>query len=176
VCGQSLGASLTLRYGLNHPKHIIAQAFTSSRSALGENPSEEVMKRMARRLEEGGRKALEEFPLHPSKSPHLKPEVKKALIDDVNLINLRGFSYTLQYTIPQCSVYKIIHENQIPTLLIAGKFDKLFAPLLPFAEKTIPNLEVLVFDGGHAVNIDAAEHFNEVVHNFFSRFLGGVRD
>ena len=172
VCGQSLGASLTLRYGLNHPKHIIAQVFTNSRSALSENPPEEVMKGVAKRLEEDGRKVLDEFPLHPSKNRHFKPEIKKALLDDVNLINVRGLSYTLQYMVTRCSVYKMIHENQIPTLLIVGKFDKQFAPLLAFAEKTIPKLEVLVYDGGHAVNIDAAEHFNEAVQNFISRFLG----
>jgi pimeloyl-ACP methyl ester carboxylesterase len=68
--------------------------------------------------------------------------------------------------VTRCSVYKIIHENQIRTLLIVCKFDKQFAPLLPFAEKTIPNLEVLVYDGGHAVNIDAADHFNQAVQNF----------
>jgi pimeloyl-ACP methyl ester carboxylesterase len=104
--------------------------------------------------------------LHPSKNSRLKPEIKKALLDDMNLINVRGLSYTLQYMITRCSVYKIIHENQVPTLLIVGKFDKQFTPLLPFAEKTIPNLQVLVCEAGHAVNIDAADYFNEVVQNF----------
>jgi pimeloyl-ACP methyl ester carboxylesterase len=172
VCGQSLGASLTLRYGLNHPGHITAQVFTNSRSALSENLPEEVMKGVAKRLEEEGRKVLDEFPLHPSKNRHLKPEIRRALLDDMNLINLRGLSYNLQYMVTRCSVYKMIRENQIPTLLIVGKFDKQFAPLLAFAEKTIPNLEVLVCDGGHAVNIDAAEHFNQAVQNFISRFIG----
>lgn len=166
VCGQSLGASLTLRYSLNHPEHIIAQVFTNSRSALSENLPEEAMKGVAKRLEEEGRKVLDEFPLHPSKNHRLKPEIKKALVDDVNLINVRGLSYTLQYMVTRCSVYEIIHENQVRTLLIVGKFDKQFAPLLPFAEKTIPNLEVLVYEGGHAVNIDAADHFNKAVQNF----------
>jgi pimeloyl-ACP methyl ester carboxylesterase len=166
VCGQSLGASLTLRYGLNHPEHIIAQVFTNSRSALSENLPEEAMKGAAKRLEEEGRKVLDEFPLHPSKNQRLKPEIKKALLEDVNLINVRGLSLTLQYMVTRCSVYKIIHENKIRTLLIVGKFDKQFTPLLPFAEKTIPNLEVLVYEAGHAVNIDAADQFNQAVQNF----------
>jgi pimeloyl-ACP methyl ester carboxylesterase len=170
VCGQSLGASLTLRYGLNRPEHIIAQVFTNSRSALSENLPEDAMKAVAKRLEEEGRKVLDEFPLHPSKNRHLQPEIREALLDDMNLINLRGLSYNLQYMVPQCSVCKMIHENRIPTLLIVGKFDKQFAPLLAFAKKTIPNLEVLVYDGGHAVNIDAAEHFNQAVQDFISRF------
>jgi 2-succinyl-6-hydroxy-2,4-cyclohexadiene-1-carboxylate synthase len=171
VCGQSLGASLTLRYGLYHPENITAQIFTNSRSAFSENPSVDMMKGVAKRLEKDGRKLLDAFPVHPSKNRHFKPEIKKALLEDVNLINLRGLSYNLQYMVTQCSVYKTIHENQVPTLLIVGKFDKQFAPLLAFAEKTMPHLEVLVFDGGHAVNIDAAEHFNKAVQNFITRFL-----
>ena len=30
VCGQSLGAALTLRYALRHPERVIAQVFTNS--------------------------------------------------------------------------------------------------------------------------------------------------
>ena len=174
VCGQSLGAALTLRYGLDHPEHIIAQVFTNSRSALAENRPEEPMKMVAKRLEEGGRKVLEVWPLHPSQNRHLNFEIKKALIDDLNLINLRGLSNTLQYLVTRCSVHKMIHKNQVPTLLIVGKLDKHFAPLISFAEKTIPNLEIRVCDGGHAVNIDAAEQFNEAIHDFMSLFLGGT--
>ena len=173
VCGQSLGASLTLRYGLSYPEHIIAQVFTNSRSALAENLPEEMMKKVAKRLEEGGRKVLEEFPLHPSRNRRLNFKIKKALIDDLNLINLQGLSYNLQYLVTRCSVHKMIHENRVPTLLIVGKFDKQFAPLVSFAEKTIPNLKILVCEGGHAVNIDAAKQFNEAVRDFMSLFLGG---
>ena len=34
VCGQSLGAALTLRYSLDHPDRVTAQVFTNSNSAL----------------------------------------------------------------------------------------------------------------------------------------------
>ena len=36
VCGQSLGAALTLRYALDHPEHLLAQIFTNSTSALAD--------------------------------------------------------------------------------------------------------------------------------------------
>ncbi len=171
VCGQSLGASLTLRYSLNHPKHIIAQIFTNSRSALSENTSEDTMKIVVKSIDEKGRKALDNFPLHPAKSKHLKPEIKKALVEDVDLINLRGISNTMLYMVTRCSVCNIIHKNQVPTLLVVGKFDKQFAHLVKYAEKTIAKLEVKVFEGGHAVNIDAAEQFNNALQNFILRCL-----
>ena len=36
ICGQSLGASLTLRYVLTHPRRAIAHVFTNTNSALAE--------------------------------------------------------------------------------------------------------------------------------------------
>ncbi|MBW1644152.1 MAG: alpha/beta hydrolase, partial [Deltaproteobacteria bacterium] len=33
ICGQSLGAALSLRYALNYPEHVTAQVFTNSRSS-----------------------------------------------------------------------------------------------------------------------------------------------
>lgn len=171
LCGQSLGASLTLRYGLYHPEHTIAQIFTNSRSALSDNPPEDMMKMLAKRLEEEGSSVLDNFPLHPSKSRHLKPEIKDALVEDVNLINVQGFSRMMMYMVTKCSVRTIIDKNHIPTLLIVGRFDKQFESLLEFAETTIPQLEVLVLDGGHAVNIDAPEEFNRATEEYISRFI-----
>lgn len=170
VCGQSLGASLTLRYALKHPEYIIAQIFTNSRSALSENPSKDTMEMVVKNIEKEGREALNNFPLHPSKSGRLKPDIRKALIEDVDLINLKGFSNTLLHMLTKCSVYKIIHKNKIPTLLVAGKFDKEFSLLAEFAQKTIPKIEVKILEGGHAVNIDAAEQFNNAVKSFILRF------
>ena len=170
LCGQSLGASLTLRYGLYHPERIVSQIFTNSRSALSENPPAETMKMVATRLEAEGPKLLDDFPLHPSKSRHLAPGIKKALIDDVKCINIRGFANTMRYMVTNCSVREIIGGNQVPTLLIAGRFDKRFADLRDFAETHIPLVEVLLLDGGHAVNIDVPEAFNAAVEAFISRF------
>jgi pimeloyl-ACP methyl ester carboxylesterase len=170
VCGQSLGASLTLRYAIDHPERIIAQIFTNSRSAMSDESRGEAMKMLAQRIQEEGRQVIDTLPLHPSRSRHLKPEIKKALIEDAKKIDLQGFSYTGLYTITNCSVRNILFKNKIPTLLIVGPRDKQFAPFREFAEKTMPQLEVLVLDGGHAVNIDAAEQFNQAVLDFVSRF------
>ena len=171
LCGQSLGASLTLRYGLTHPESIVAQIFTNSRSALSENQTEEMMKTMAERLEKEGPGLLEHFPLNPARSRHLDPDTKKALIRDMALIDLRGFAHILVQLVTKCSVSRIIQGNTVPTLLIVGRFDKQFEPLIEFAGENIPNLEMKVFDGGHAVNIDASDSFNQAVKEFIERFL-----
>ncbi|MBU4315677.1 MAG: alpha/beta hydrolase [Proteobacteria bacterium] len=171
VCGQSLGASLTLRYGLMHPERIPAQIFTNSRSAFSETSSEGRTSALVKVLEKEGWPALERLPVHPAKSRYLSPSIKKALIEDINLIDLQGFANTLKFLSPKSSVKAMIHENTVPTLMVTGKFDKAFIPLGEFAKQNMPHLEAVVLDGGHAVNIDAAFEFNEAVKAFIEKPL-----
>jgi pimeloyl-ACP methyl ester carboxylesterase len=175
VCGQSLGAALTIGYSLVHPERITAQIFTNSLSALSdtrENQDSENMEKLVRLMLQGGRGVLDRFPLNPSKSRFLDPEIKKALIKDIDLIDLEGFANNLIHLIPRCSVRNQLHKITVPTLLIAGKYDKQFSPLISIALKNIPDLELIEFDGGHAVNIDVADQFNHAIHEFISHCSG----
>jgi pimeloyl-ACP methyl ester carboxylesterase len=174
ICGQSLGAALTLNYALNYPEQIAAHIFTNSRSALTDESMHDTMEFVARLIEEKGQEVIDDFPLHPAKNRRLPPEIKSALVDDVNLVDIQGFSSTCLYTVAGSSLRHLIHQNVVPTLLIAGKFDRQFAPVLDFVKTDFPNLELLVLDGGHAVNLDASDQFNEAVKEFTGRF--GIRD
>jgi len=166
VCGQSLGAALTLRYSLLHPGRITAQIFTNSRSALSDPGENENMEGLVKLMLEGGRGSLDRFPLNPSRGRFLDPEIKNALVDDIDLIDMEGFANNLLHLIPRCSVRNLLREINVPTLLVAGKFDEQFSQLMPIAMENIPALEFIELDGGHAVNIDAADRFNEAVREF----------
>jgi len=173
VCGQSLGAALTLRYSLLHPERITAQIFTNSRSALSDAGEYENREELVRSMLAAGRGALDRFPINPSRNRFLDPEIKKALVDDIVLIDMEGFANNLLHLIPRCSVRNHIREISIPTLLIAGKFDKQFSPLVPIAMENIPALEFIELDGGHAVNIDEADRFNKAIREFIlHRYTG----
>ena len=124
ICGQSLGAALTLNYALNHPEQIAAHIFTNSRSALTDESMDETMEFVAGLIEEKGREVIDNFPLHPSKNKRLPPEIKSALIEDADLVDINGFSNTCMYTVAGSSLRHLIHQNIVPTLLIAGKFDR----------------------------------------------------
>jgi pimeloyl-ACP methyl ester carboxylesterase len=67
-------------------------------------------------------------------------------------------------------VRNLIQDNHVPTLLLVGRHDQSFSSLITFIEETMPNLEMKIFDGGHAINIDAADYFNEAVRDFLFRF------
>jgi len=170
ICGQSLGASLTLKYALIHPEKVTAHIFTNSRSALTDESMDKPMEFVAGLLKEKGREVIDNFPLHPSKNKRFSPEIKSALTEDVNQVDINGFSHTCLYTVAGSSLRHLIHKNIVPTLLIAGKFDRQFMPLLDFAKTDFPNLELLVLDGGHAVNLDVPDRFNEAVIEFMGRF------
>ncbi len=170
ICGQSLGAALTLNYVLKHPAQVVGHIFTNSRSALADESMDETMEFVAGLIEEKGREVIDDFPLHPSKNRRLSPAIKSALIEDANLVDINGFSNTCLYTVAGSSLRHLIHKNIVPTLLIAGKFDRQFMPLIDFAKTNFPNLELLVLDGGHAVNLDVPDRFNEAIMEFMGRF------
>jgi pimeloyl-ACP methyl ester carboxylesterase len=173
ICGQSLGAALTLRYALDYPGHVIGQAFTNSNSALAEAGWAErvrpVMEAQARRLETEGHRFLDEHPLNPARSRRLPAEVRAAFVADCSLHTPLGIALTGLYTVPDSSVRGRIAENTVPTLLLVGEREERFRAHRRFAERTMPQLQVVALDGGHAVNLDDPEGFNSAVTMFFEK-------
>ncbi|HEV8574544.1 MAG TPA: alpha/beta hydrolase [Dehalococcoidia bacterium] len=171
ICGQSLGAALTLRYALDHPQRVIAQVFTNSNSALaGRDWATRVMPVMeaqARQLEREGHAALDSHPFRPTRSRRIPPEAKQALIADYKLHNPLGIARTARYTIPFSSVRERIAVNTVPTLLVAGEREESFRDQSRFAESAVPHISVLRLNAGHAVNLEAAAEFNAAVLTFF---------
>jgi 2-succinyl-6-hydroxy-2,4-cyclohexadiene-1-carboxylate synthase len=174
VCGQSLGAALTLRYSLDHPDRVIAQVFTNSNSALAGGDWAQrvmpVMEAQALQLERDGRAALDNHPFRPTRSRHLPAEAKEALIADYELHNPMGIAATARHTIPYSSVRDRIGGTTVPTLLVAGDREEGFQEQARFAEQAIPGISVVHLNTGHAVNIEDAAGFNAAVTAFFCRF------
>jgi len=175
ICGQSLGAALTLRYSLDHPDRVIAQVFTNSNSALANEDWAKrvmpVMEAQAQQLERDGRTALDNHPFRPTRSRRLPPQAKDALIADYELHNPLGIAATARHTIPYSSVRIRVAETKVPTLLVSGDREEGFRDQRRFAEQAIPDISVVRLDAGHAVNIEEAPGFNTAVTEFFARFL-----
>jgi pimeloyl-ACP methyl ester carboxylesterase len=173
VCGQSLGAALTLRYALDYPERVRAQVFTNSLSALAEDNWAALvrpfMDAQAQQLAAEGRAALEALPMHPSRSRHMPAQVQAALVADCALHDPHGIALTGLHTVPESPVRARVAHIRLPTLLVCGERETRFAPHRRFAEATMPALEVVGLDAGHAVNIDAAAAFNAAVLAFFRR-------
>jgi pimeloyl-ACP methyl ester carboxylesterase len=175
LCGQSLGAALTLRYALDHPDRVLAQVFTNSNSALAEAGWAERIRpgleAQARRLIDDGREAIDGHALNPARSKRLEPEVRKKLTEDVAMHDPRGLAWSGLYTVPTSSVRDRIRENVVPTLMVVGEREERFAAHRHAADEAMPHLETVALDGGHAVNLDATEAFNREVVEFFRRHV-----
>ena len=171
VCGQSLGAALTLRYAFDHPDRVLAHVFTNSNSALAERDWGDLvrpaMEAQARGLEAQGRAALAQHPFNPARARHLPPAVKDALVADYNLHDVQGIAYTGLYTIPDSSVRERVGENDAAALLVVGEREERFTSHRRFAEENMPGLQVTGLDAGHAVNLQAADEFNGALEEFF---------
>ena len=176
VCGQSLGAALTLRYAFDHSDRVLAHVFTNSNSAFAERDWGErvrpAMEAQARSLEAQGRDALAQHPLNPARARRLPPAVKDALVADCNLHDVQGIAYTGLYTIPVSSVRERVGENDAPALLVVGEREERFAAHRRFAEENMPRLQVAGLDAGHAVNLEAVPEFNDALAAFLKRFSG----
>jgi 2-succinyl-6-hydroxy-2,4-cyclohexadiene-1-carboxylate synthase len=174
VCGQSLGAALTLRYALDHPERFIAQVITNSMSAFREIDDWEAAVKgadfFAERLLELGPEGLTKIPVHPINARSLPKEVKEPLLEDCQALNVLGVANTIRYTSAELSLREKCEKNKVPTLLVCGSREKRFQPLRDYAEARMPLLEIIDLDAGHAVNIDAAEAFNQAVTAFFLRY------
>jgi 2-succinyl-6-hydroxy-2,4-cyclohexadiene-1-carboxylate synthase len=175
LCGQSLGAALTLKYALDHPQRIIAQVITNTTSGLREiKNKDEAVKGAAyigQRVLEEGAEGIKKIPVHPLNARALPEEVKEALVEDSAALSVLGVANAIRFTASDLSLRDEIHRNQVPTLLVCGKREKRFQPLRDFAASHMPLLEITDLDAGHAVNIDAAEKFNEAVCDFFLKHI-----
>jgi 2-succinyl-6-hydroxy-2,4-cyclohexadiene-1-carboxylate synthase len=173
VCGQSYGAALTLRYALDHPERVIAQAFTNSTSALGDAAwaarMRDEVEAMAAAVERGGREAIEALPIHPLRARRIPPETHAGLLEDAARLDPAGIARSFRFGIPGASVRDRVGENRVPTLLVCGERESVFRPHREHVERAMPVLEVRALDAGHAVNLEAASEFDEAVTGFFSK-------
>ncbi len=67
------------------------------------------------------------------------------------------------------SVRERVHHNRVRSLLVVGTREKRFEKQAAYAEKTIPHLDVVRANSGHAVNIDTPTIFNDAVIEFIGR-------
>jgi 2-succinyl-6-hydroxy-2,4-cyclohexadiene-1-carboxylate synthase len=170
VCGQSLGAALTLRYTLDCPERVTGQVFTNSSSALADDAwrhgVEASLPQLVSDIDNRGLDAVRELRIHPHRARRLPTVVKDAIMADADALEVTGLINAFRYTVPASSVRDRVAETSVPTLLVAGRRERVFDPARGFAIDTIAGLEVVDLDAGHAVNAEASAEFNTAVTGF----------
>ena len=179
LIGQSLGAGLTLRYALTHPARVRAHLLTNSSTAFSTHdwlrqvrPSTDKLIAAVRR---DGAAALDRVAVHPKNARRVAPEYHRALCADAALHDPLGAAYTARYTsLADPIAVALLKTNRVPSLLVCGTQEARFVPRRRFAERSVPGLEVAEVDAGHAVNLEAPEHFNRLATAFLARHAASV--
>ena len=167
LCGQSFGAGLTLRYALMNPDCVEGQIFTNSVSGLSPaRGSDADRNKHAEAIERGGVKAVEALSFHPRHAQRIAPEVKEEMLEDARRISPKAVANAIRYTVPDLAVTDDLARTTVPTLLVNGTWDKAFQPLRRRAAERLPALRVIDLDGGHSINAEAPDRFNEEVLRF----------
>jgi 2-succinyl-6-hydroxy-2,4-cyclohexadiene-1-carboxylate synthase len=176
LCGYSLGAGLTIGYALRWPERVSGHVFTNSSSGLADDAQLAAWQRAAptaaERILAGGHAAIEAIPVHPRHATRIPTPVFDALMRDAARLDPVGVANTLLYTNPTVSVRSRLHENRAPALLACGRHESRFRDKRDLAIRTMPRLDVVDLDAGHAVNMEDAPGFNRAVTEFVERWSG----
>ena len=178
LCGQSLGASLTLRYSLEFPKRVIAQVFTNSNSAFATAEIIVERRRLAAAaiedIEARGLAAVEDLPVHPRRARRLPADLHREMVADTRRIEPRAVADSYRHLNVDVSVRAAAHAISVPTMMVCGSYEKRFAPHRDYAQANVPGLRVLDLPAGHAVNAERHEEFNAAVTAFLGEVAGGT--
>ena len=168
LIGQSYGAGLVLRYADAHPDTCRRLVVTNSRSAFG--PRERRSK-----LAQRGRSAIQndsefhprQLPFHPIHAQRLPANVLQAMIPSADAMSLETVQLSGTF-VAQLNANDLLERLKSRLLIVNGKYEKSFQADVERLLASHPDLRVAHLDGGHSVNIDAAEDFNREVLGFLS--------
>lgn len=174
ICGQSFGATLTLRHALAHPERVIAQVFSNANGALREAWTPELAgphaERIAR-LRREGRAGLRHLPFHPAHARRFPPDMHARLSAEADRCDPAGVLALLEHATAQMSLRARFAETQVPTLLVNGRWERSFQPLRDWAAQALPTLEVVDLEGGHSINVEQPAAFDAAVVAFLRDWL-----
>ncbi len=172
VCGQSFAAGITLRLALRRPETVAAQVWTNGNRVLA--PAPDAASRAndlarAQGIEEGGQPALRLLPFHPQRGGAFPADIRAQLSADADGCDLPTIGALMRHTLPPLPMRDSFGAIAVPTLLINGRNEKQFQPARALAASLLPQMQVADLAGGHAINIEAPEAFNDAMTAFFQR-------
>jgi 2-succinyl-6-hydroxy-2,4-cyclohexadiene-1-carboxylate synthase len=169
LCGQSFGAALVLRYALDYQGHTGGVVFTNANGALREVWTEDARVASAalvRQIACEGQAAIRRMPYHPGKARHFSPEIRAMLSAEAERADPASIGLLQQEAIPRLSIRAGLDRLKAPVLLVNGLREKRFQPTRNWLGEAHPNIRIVDLPGGHSVNVEAAEAFNQAVTAF----------
>jgi pimeloyl-ACP methyl ester carboxylesterase len=172
VCGQSLGGAVVLRYALAFPHRVLGIIFTNSRAAFGVGRRHAGADSQTRSDRAPSTKPVttRELPIHPIHASRVPPALKGRLVAAADAVELPVVGHFGRQLDGWRSVDKLA-ELRVPVLLVNGRWETGFRAHVDEARAAIKHLEVVDLEGGHAINIEQPEGFNDAVLDFVARHM-----
>ena len=168
LIGQSYGAGLVLNYAATCPGICDAVVVTNSRSAFGMLSGAE-QKQDPNRADplDAPDFDLRKLPYHPIHARRFPQHVQDTLVAKADAITVDAIKLGGKVGVGLNSI-ALLGALQVPVLLTNGRYEKSFQHDLNTLLERYPKLPVAHLDGGHSVNIEAAETFNRAVLDFLA--------
>lgn len=164
VCGQSLGGAIATRYALQHPEATAGLIFTNSRAAFGiDRPGVS-----GRQIIPDDMASTRDITVHPIHATRLPDKVKTKLVAAADATPF----HVVRSVTGQRDSWKSVDEMRelsMPVMLVNGRWEKAFQRTLDQVRDAIGDIEIVDLEGGHAINIEQAEGFDNAVLGFVDR-------
>ena len=168
VGGQSYAAGLAVRYAIAFPGHSMGVVTTNSRSAFGA-PIPRPRGGTPRKAADGvNTYRNRHIPVHPVHAKRLPAGIRERLVEAADSV----LPETLEQSsllAPDLNAMDLLDLVSVPMMLANGRFERGFQDAAAQVRERAPHVEVIDMDGGHAVNIDAAEYFDKTVTAFLAK-------
>ena len=163
LIGQSYGAGIVMHYAKTYQSQCNAVVATNSRSAFGTLIEDRAGKEL-RALPAD----LQKLPYHPIHARRFPDHIKAVLVTSADAMTHQAVELggLLGNTL---NCRQLIIDYPLPLLITNGKYEKSFQDDLVVLREAEPDLNVVDMEGGHSVNIEAADEFNAAVIEFLSR-------
>jgi len=171
--GQSMGAALTMYYGLAHPQRVIAQVITNCNSGftdphLWQERNRTMVTKMADRVEAEGVETLRDSWVNPGRSRRIAEHVREQLQAEFSEHSPAGIAQSFRVTNYALPLGDQVENITVRTLLTHGIEEEGFLDKLDQVQR-IPDVEIVELPASHAVNAHDPKGWDAAVIDFFQR-------
>lgn len=163
LIGQSLGGAMALRYARHHPEQTIGVVFTNSRAAFAQ--ARVGVKEVENLVD--ANPDLRKLPYHPINAKRFPADLKARMVASADAMHTDALRNTVRNR-ESVSSLDDFGEITVPVLLVNGRWEKLFQEAVPQAKAALPSLQIVELEGGHSINVEAPDGFNQAVIDFIT--------